>query len=161
MVSLGATVTGPIEVDELVLKASEVLGVLIRGVDANMVAFCRLSGLTTWAQKTPVRKRSKVISRATGGSGRWDLLVGKSQKTHRGWGGKPGQPSPPPPRPLPCQLPSPTCGLTFAFFLSCFHHYQRQQGNRWRRWLPPCFGGSDSRTAMSSWPEPTVPASGS
>lgn len=137
MVVLGLIVTGPIEVDQSTLKASEVPGVLICGVDADIVVSCRLTGLTTWAQKPPMRRRSKAISRVTGGNRSWDLNVGKLQKNTQ----RLGRETWPPPSfcPLPYQLPSPTCGLTFLFFffLSCFHYYQRQEGNRWCQRLLP------------------------
>lgn len=70
MVSFGSTVSDPTEIDGLALSASEVFGAAICWVDGNIVVLCRLSGLTTWTQNAPKRRRRcKAISRATGGSG--------------------------------------------------------------------------------------------
>lgn len=161
MVVLGLIVTGPIEVDQSTLKASEVPGVLICGVDADIVVSCRLTGLTTWAQKPPMRRRSKAISRVTGGNRSWDLNVGKLQKNTQ----RLGRETWPPPSfcPLPYQLPSPTCGLTFLFFFSflAFTIIRDKKGTDGASGSYPGLGSSDSRAAMASWPSPIVPASGS
>lgn len=151
MVSLGSSVPGPTETDGLARHASEVLGAVICWVDGNIVVLCKLSELT-WTQNPPKRRRrSKAISGATGGSRSWDLNVGKLQK-NTGWGGKLGQPHSF--CPLPCQLPSPSCGLTFFFFFPfLLSLLSVTTGEQMAPVTPhPGLGSSDSRAARSPWP---------
>jgi hypothetical protein len=87
MVSFESTVPDPTETDGLAFWASEVLGAVICGVDGSIVVLCRLSGLATWTQHAPKRRRRcKAISRGTGRSRSWDLNVGKLQKNAVGEG---------------------------------------------------------------------------
>lgn len=82
MVSFESTVPDPTETDGLAFWASEVLGAVICGVDGSIVVLCRLSGLATWTQHAPKRRRRcKAISRGTGRSRSWDLeSIGRKLK---------------------------------------------------------------------------------
>jgi len=73
ILSFGSTLPGNIAIDELVLKASEVLGDMLCRVNGNIRIFCRFAWL---AQKPPKRRRSKAISIATAGNRSWDQLTG-------------------------------------------------------------------------------------